>query len=99
VTRTKRVADMAADAGLTCVPHGPNHSLQKVFTIHTMAAIDNAGPYPFEYRIPEDGEPEAMYAPEPLVEDGAVAVPDGPGWGVEVNDEWLAQSDYERSEA
>lgn len=98
VTRTKRVADMAADAGLTCVPHGPNHSLQKVFTIHTMAAIDNAGPYPFEYRIPEGDEPETMYVPEPVVEDGAVPVPDGPGWGVAVNDEWLAESTYEKSE-
>ncbi|MFB6173243.1 MAG: mandelate racemase/muconate lactonizing enzyme family protein [Halobacteriales archaeon] len=99
VTRTKRVADMAAEAGLTCVPHGPNHTLQKVFTIHTMAAIENAGPYPFEYRIPEDRDRGGMYAPEPTVSDGAVPVPDGPGWGVEVDPGWLARSTYEVSEA
>ena len=98
VTRTKRIADMAADAGLQCVPHGPNHSLQKVFTIHVMAAIDNAGPYPFEYRIPEDRAADEMYAPEPIVEDGAVPVPDGPGWGVEVDPEWLSTAQYRKSE-
>jgi L-alanine-DL-glutamate epimerase-like enolase superfamily enzyme len=98
VTRTMRVADMAAEAGLQCVPHGPNHSLQKVFTLHVMAAIDNAGPYPFEYRIPEGRTAGEMYAPEPVVEGGRVPVPDGPGWGVEVDPEWLATSQYEKSE-
>lgn len=51
----KRVADMAAEAGVPCVPYGPNHTLQKVFHLHLLAAIDNAGPYLFEYRVPDKG--------------------------------------------
>ncbi len=97
IARTMRVADLAADAGLPCVPHGPNHSLQKIFTLHALAAVENAGPYPFEYRIPERGEHEFMYAPEPRVEDGTVAVPTGPGWGVELDDEWLFRSTHRES--
>lgn len=97
VTRMKRVADRAASAGLPCVPHGPNHSLQKVFTLHVLAAIDNAGKYPFEYRIPDTGS-HGMYDPEPTVEDGVLAVPDGPGWGVTVDPDWLATAAYEKSE-
>jgi L-alanine-DL-glutamate epimerase-like enolase superfamily enzyme len=98
VSRTMRVAEMAAEAGLPCVPHGPNHTLQKVITLHVLAAVDDPGPYPFEYRIP-DGGGLGMYEPEPKVEDGVVPVPDGPGWGVEVDPEWLAPAQYEKSEA
>ena len=98
VTRAKRIADLAADAGLMCVPHGPDHTLQKVFTIHLMAAVENSGPYPFEYRIPEDRPRGEMYSPEPTVEDGMIPVPSGPGWGVELNPKWLAKSDYAVSE-
>jgi len=97
IVRAKRVADMAAEAGLPCVPHGPNHTLQKVFALHLLAAIDNTGPYPFEYRIPDTGG-HGMYEPEPRVEGGELLVPTGPGWGVEVDPEWLAQAQYQKSE-
>lgn len=97
LTRSKRVADLAADAGLPCVPHGPNHSLQKVFTLHFLASIDNTGEYPFEYRIPDTGH-HGMYTPEPTVENGKLQVPDGPGWGISVDSEWLATASYRKSE-
>lgn len=56
-----------------------------VFTLHLLAAIDNAAPYA-EYSI-EDHWAEGMLEPEPTVEDGAIAVPEGPGCGVEVSEE------------
>ena len=94
--RALRVADLAAEAGLPCVPHSANHSLLLPFTLHMVAAIDNAGPY-VEYSIESDWA-EGMYEPAPVVEDGRVEVPDGPGWGVEVDPDWLARSNYEVSE-
>ena len=97
VTRSKRIADMAAEAGLPCVPHGPNHTLQKIFTLHLLAAIDNPGAYPFEYKIPNRGG-QRLYTGEPTLEDGELDVPDGPGWGVEIRPEWLARSQYEKTE-
>jgi len=36
----------------------------------------------------------AMYEPRPEVVDGRVGVPEGPGWGVEVSQEWLAHSKH-----
>src|SRR5262249_7406658 len=45
LTRTLRVARMAAEAGLSVVPHSANLSLVTVFSLHLMAAIPNAGPY------------------------------------------------------
>lgn len=98
ITRAKHVADMAAEAGLPCVPHGPNHTLQKVFTLHLLAAIENPGPYPFEYRVPYSGS-QSLYDPEPTLEGGELSVPDGPGWGVDLNPDWLARTQYEGTHA
>ncbi|MFB6201044.1 MAG: mandelate racemase/muconate lactonizing enzyme family protein, partial [Halorhabdus sp.] len=50
LTRTLRVAEMAAERGLPCRPHSANHSMVLTFTLHLLAAIDNAAPY-VEYSI------------------------------------------------
>jgi L-alanine-DL-glutamate epimerase-like enolase superfamily enzyme len=83
LTRTLRVAEMAAAAGLTCTPHSANLSMVTVFTLHLMGAIPNAGPY-VEFSIePDDYYPWQVGLFEPALEvrDGAVAIPDAPGWG------------------
>jgi L-alanine-DL-glutamate epimerase-like enolase superfamily enzyme len=89
LTRALRVAAMAAEAGLPCVPHSANLSLVSVFTVHMLAAIPNAGPY-MEFGIERDDWTRPLYEPYLEVRDGQVAVPDGPGWGVEINPSWLA---------
>lgn len=65
------------------------------FTLHLLAAIDNPAPY-VEYSI-EDHWAEGMLDPAPAVEDGRIAVPEEPGWGVAVADEWLADAEREVS--
>lgn len=96
LTRTLRVAEMAAEADLPVVPHSANHSMVTVFSLHLLAAIENAGPY-LEFSI-EPQWSEGLLDHEYEVADGHVAVPDGPGWGVEPTDEWLATADYEVTE-
>jgi L-alanine-DL-glutamate epimerase-like enolase superfamily enzyme len=100
LTRALRVAELARAAGLACVPHSANLSLVTVFSLHLMGAIENAGPY-VEFSI----EPTAGYYPwqgglfAPALEavDGKVAIPDGPGWGVEIERAWLDAARHERS--
>ena len=96
VTRFLRVAKMAAEAGLPCVPHSANLSLVTVFTLHLLAAIPNAGPY-LEFSIEPSGWTEGLYTPALEVVDGAVAVPEGPGWGVQINPDWLEKAQYQLS--
>ena len=97
LTRALRVADMARDAGLPCIPHSANRSMVTLFTLHMMAAIANAGPY-VEFSIePIYPWPENLFEPSLVVRDGKVAVPDGPGWGVTVNPDWLASSQHQIS--
>lgn len=39
-----------------------------------------------------------IYEPVLTVQDGKVAIPDGPGWGVEINPAWLASAEHQVSE-
>ncbi len=96
LTRALRAARAASEAGLPCTPHAANQSLVLVFTLHLLAAIENAGPY-LEFSIePDEYYPwqVGMYEPQPRVVDGLVQVPDGPGWGVEISPAWLERASH-----
>ncbi len=99
LTRSLKVAAMAAQAGLTCVPHSANLSLVTVFTLHMMGAIENAGPY-VEFSIEgPDYYPwqDGLFAPALEALGGKVMIPHGPGWGVEISPAWLDKADYRLS--
>ena len=101
LTRTLRVAAMARAAGLPCTPHAANLSLVTVFTLHMMGAIEGAGPY-VEFTIEgSDYYPwqDGLFEPTLVARDGKVAIPDGPGWGVEIDRGWLGRAEYAVSEA
>jgi len=95
LTRALSVAALAREAGLPCTPHSANESLVLVFTLHLVGAIENAGPYVELSIEPDEYYPwqAGMYEPRARVVDGAVAIPDGPGWGIEVSGAWLARSE------
>ncbi|MBN1583858.1 MAG: mandelate racemase/muconate lactonizing enzyme family protein [Anaerolineae bacterium] len=94
LTRALRVAEMAKEAGMLVVPHSANVSLVTVFTLHMMGAIPNAGPH-IEFSIEPTPWAEGLFTPSLEVVDGKVMIPDGPGWGVEIDQAWLEQSDYQ----
>jgi L-alanine-DL-glutamate epimerase-like enolase superfamily enzyme len=97
LARTLRVCRMAAEAGLPVTPHCANLSLVTLFTMHLLRAIPNAGKY-LEFSIEgPDYYPwqEGLFIRSPYaIEDGHATVSDAPGWGVEIDPEWLAKSDY-----
>ena len=97
LTRALRVAKWAEKVGMPVVPHSANRSLVTVFTMHMMAAIPNAGPH-FEFSIEPTPWTEGVYKPALTVRDGEIALPAGPGWGVEINGDWLAKADRQVSE-
>ncbi len=96
LTRTLKVAAMAAAAGRPCGPQSANLSLVTVFTLHMMGAIENAGAYVefsiegLDYYPWQDG----LFAPALEARDGTVMIPQGPGWGVEISPAWLDRADY-----
>ena len=100
LSRSLRVAAMAADAGLPCTPHSANLSLVTLCTMHMLAAIPNAGKY-LELSIEgPDYYPwqEGLFKSDPYaVVDGKVRITDTPGWGIEINPAWLERPDYQKT--
>ena len=101
IGRTMQVARMAEAAGLPVTPHCANLSMVTLFTMHLMRAIPNAGKY-LEFSIEgADYYPwqQDLFVRDPYtIVDGMADVTDAPGWGVEINPEWLARSTYQVSE-
>jgi len=97
MTRTLTVARMAAAAGLPVTPHSANLSLVTMCTMHLLGAIPNAGKY-LELSIEgADYYPwqQELFLGDPYrVVDGHVQIPAEPGWGVEINPQWLARAEY-----
>ena len=100
LTRSLKVAKLAGQAGLICTPHSANLSMVTVFTLHMMGALENAGPYvefsiegadyyPWQYNI---------YEPALVAVNGKVQIPDSPGWGVEINPDFLEKTKHQISE-
>ena len=100
ICRTLRVVKMAANSGLPVTPHCANLSMVTLFTMHLLRAIPNAGKY-LEFSIEEaDYYPwqyglfvESPYA----IDDGHAEVTDRPGWGVEIDPDWLASAKYQKT--
>src|SRR5260221_450444 len=101
MSRTLQVAGMAANAGLPVTPHSANLSLVTMCTMHLLGAIPNAGKY-LEFSIEgADYYPwqEGLFLGDPYaIEDGSVSIPSAPGWGVEINPEWLERAVYQCSQ-
>jgi len=97
LSRALEVAKMAEAAGMTCTPHAANLSMLTIFTLHMVAAIPNAGKY-MEYTIEQDEWTKNLFIEPMEVIDGKVQVPEGPGWGVTIRPEWLAQAEYRISQ-
>ncbi len=96
ITRTLKVAEYAKQAGIPCTLHSANLSMVTLFSLHFMAAIENAGKY-VEFSIEgSDYYPwqQHIFSPGFEIRDGNLLLSDKPGWGIEIEPEWIALSDY-----
>lgn len=89
--RSMAVAEMASEKGKLCVPHAANRSLLTLFTMHLLASIPNPGPY-LEFSIEPQPWTNDLFEPALQVINGKVEIPNGPGWGITVNPDWLAHA-------
>ena len=101
LTRTLKVAKMIEQAGYICTPHAANLSLVTICTMHLLKAIPNAGPY-LELSIEgKDYYPwqQELFLDNPFeVKNGCVNISDKPGWGAEINPNWIDTAEYKVSE-
>jgi len=90
VTEIMRIAAMASAWGIPVHPHGGVTGLDLAAGIHVLAAIDNGG-Y-FESSEGHNPLREGPFAQKPYVvgADGCVRPLDGPGLGLDVDEDFLA---------
>jgi D-galactarolactone cycloisomerase len=81
ITGVWRCAEIARAAGVRCVPHSPFHGPALMAAAHVIAALP--GDIPLELRFC-DLEANPLH-PFGVWRDGAFAVPQGPGLGVDVD--------------
>jgi len=101
LTRALRVAAMAREKGMSCIPHSANHCLVTVFTLHMMRAIPNAGnflEFSIEYDEGINRTARELFTPYLEISNGCVDLPPEPGWGVRIKDSWLQTAAYQKSE-
>lgn len=99
--RAIQVAKMANSKGLPCTPHSANLSMVTLFTMHLLRAIPNPGKYlEFSIEGPEyyPWQQELFVNSPYLIHQGRITVSGAPGWGVEINPDWLNRSSYQVSE-
>lgn len=91
LTRAWRVARMADEAGLPVKPHAANLSLVTVFTMHMLAGWPKGGEVEFSIEAESAMTRQARMMFDPVLEmkDGHAVMPEGPGWGVRIRQEWL----------
>ena len=87
--RAARVARMAAKLGVPIVPHNTQTGASGTKILHFASAIPNAGEY-MEYPWRKPSKPESWYSPNLEINNGKIAVPTGPGLGVEFDPGYLS---------
>ncbi len=88
LVRAARIARMARAVGAPITPHSTEPDCSGAKMLHFAAAIPNTGPY---MEWPHRGAPKAAswYTPNFKIVNGKVALPEGPGLGVEFDPEYL----------
>ena len=85
LTECRRIAALAAERGIPCVPHAWSTGLIKAASMHLIASIPNA--LFLEYALPDTPMNRDLFGMGVHVVDGYAQVPEAPGLGVELNED------------
>lgn len=90
--RSMKVARMAAAFGKTMVPHMSGGGLGFLYNIQFVSAVPNAGAH-HEFKGLDTHVPFECPTSPLEVRDGRIKVPTGPGFGVDIDPDWVARHD------
>jgi L-rhamnonate dehydratase len=83
LTEAKKIATMAADANILCVPHAFKTGVLVAATIHLIVSLPHV---PFlEFSVTESAIRKELLLNPFFQKDGYINVPDSPGFGIELN--------------
>ena len=95
--RCMQVARMANAFGKQCIPHISSTGLGYVYMMHFVSAIPNSGPYhefkEFNNELPYHCATSSLRSDS----NGVIKVPTGPGFGVEIDPDFLKRCEVVKS--
>lgn len=91
IAEARKIAAMAQSAFITVAPHNPNGPLATAASAHLSASIPNFLMLERRGMSEDVARAEEVSWPPLTMEDGKLLLPDGPGWGVELNEEAVAR--------
>jgi L-alanine-DL-glutamate epimerase-like enolase superfamily enzyme len=91
ITEALRIAALASSWKLPVHPHSSMTGLNMAASIHFLAAIDNGGYFEGDVSKGNLFRDELVSRPYELARDGTVRPLDGPGLGLDVNEDFLAK--------
>lgn len=91
LTRSIRVARMAALAGKDCTPHMSGGGLGYLYVAHFASCAPNCGAHQ-EYKGEEDTLPVSSDTSSLKSENGTLKVPTGPGLGVQIDPDFVKKA-------
>lgn len=90
INECMRIADLARARGRRCVLHSWSTGVIKAASLNVLAAMDEAEI--FEYCVQETALNQRLVTERFPLRDGCVEVPQGPGLGIEIDEDVLADS-------
>jgi L-alanine-DL-glutamate epimerase-like enolase superfamily enzyme len=97
ISETRRVANRARTEGIACVPHSWHNAITMAANLHVVASIPNHDLLEFQQTWHWSAEPfRTAILEDPIeFEDGTLEVPDGPGLGIELDEDAIEAYPYE----
>jgi L-alanine-DL-glutamate epimerase-like enolase superfamily enzyme len=90
--RAIRVARIAAKVGMKIVPHNTQTGAASVNILQFASCTPNIGSF-MEYPWRQPQRPQNWYTPNFLIKNGCLPVPNGPGFGVEFDPDYISQAE------
>lgn len=86
ISEILKIAEMAYQRGLLCVPHAWCHMIGVAAEIHLAAVVPNMPYFEYPCAVPDSPIISELLLPKPLPDkDGFIEVPERPGLGFELN--------------
>jgi L-alanine-DL-glutamate epimerase-like enolase superfamily enzyme len=89
VWQAKKIADLAACYEVNVAPHNHGSPLATLMAAHFCAAVANLRT--MEYDVDDVDWRDTLIDPALIIENGHLVLPDGPGWGANVNEAVLRE--------
>lgn len=93
ITEAKKIAYDANERGIPCINHNFTTDINTAASLHLLASIPNS--LFLEYCVEESVIRNGVVANPIKIKDGFALVPQGPGLGVEIDEDFVAEYRYE----